>query len=226
VDAQEDVRKSIAEELHGSVQTRLVLLNFKIADVQDIVDEFPEEAKAELSKISEDLDDLRENHIRMISHRLHPSVIRLSLASALEGLCQQFDQTIPVELNIADEVLRLEPHTGSKIPDKTRLGLYRVAEEALGNVVKHAEATRAIVRLWEQKGSGMICISIEDDGQGIQQSEEQKRSLGMVTIQDYMGAIGGTYDIRSAPMEGTKVTVMAPLLPNESNEMLQHEDAI
>ena len=210
VAAQEEVRRAIAEELHGHVQTQMAIQYFKLQDIQDKLPESPEDAKAALAEVAEELDNLRENTIRQISHRLHPSVIRLSLTAGLQSLRDQCEESVSIELDLADELQELEPAGGSSIPLDLRLGFYRVAEEALGNVIKHAKATKVTVRLWTT-AEGKLCLLIEDNGKGFVPEETKGRSLGLVTIMDYIGAIRGTFEVDSAPGKGTRLSATAPL---------------
>ncbi len=210
VAAQEDVRRAIAEELHGHVQTRMFMLYLNLQDLRDKIAVSPTEAQIALEQAAEELDRIREEDIRNISHRLHPSVIKVSLAAGLRSLQDQFERSIRVELEIADEVAGMEPGEGSKIPLNVRLGFYRVAEEAMGNVIKHARATQISVKLCVPEGGGLR-LAIEDNGRGFAPSESKGRSIGLATIRDHMAAIGGDFEIESAPGQGTKITATAPL---------------
>ena len=200
--AQEEVRRAIAEELHGHIQTQMCLLYLRLTNVQKKMDSSVEEAKAELVEIADELDNLRENDVRQISHRLHPGMIKLGLGAGLMSLRDQYERSIPVELDIAQEVSDLEPPGSSSIPFNVRLGLYRVVEEALGNVIKHSGAGQAAVKLWISDSASNLCLSVEDNGGGFVLSEQNRRSLGLATIRDHMGAIGGSFEMVSSPGEG------------------------
>ena len=125
------------------------------------------------------------------------------------------ESALQVNLDVSDEVAELEPAGSSTIPHSVRLGLYRVAEESLGNVAKHAGASKVDVRLWIRKGSRMLYLSVEDDGQGFEPQETDGHSLGLVTMQDYMGAIGGSVNVFSVPGQGTRITAHGSLEPQE-----------
>jgi signal transduction histidine kinase len=210
VDAQEDVRRAIAEDLHGHVQTQMMLY-MRLLDASEKVLGSPQEAQAELSQIAGELDELRENDIRQISHRLHPSIIKRSLCAGVRSLQDQYERVVPVEVEIADEVREREPGAGSTIPMNIRLGLYRVAEEAIGNVVKHSGATRVWIRLWIE--DGILRLLVEDNGRGFEPDalDMESRSLGLLTIRDYMAAEGGDFEIESVPGKGTRVFAYVPL---------------
>ncbi|MCI0441314.1 MAG: ATP-binding protein [Chloroflexi bacterium] len=186
------------------------MLYLNLQDLRDKIAVSPTEAQIALEQAAEELDRIREEDIRNISHRLHPSVIKVSLAAGLRSLQDQFERSIRVELEIADEVAGMEPGEGSKIPLNVRLGFYRVAEEAMGNVIKHARATQISVKLCVPEGGGLR-LAIEDNGRGFAPSESKGRSIGLATIRDHMAAIGGDFEIESAPGQGTKITATAPL---------------
>ncbi len=211
VGAQEEVRRAIAEELHGHVQTQMLVLYMQLADAIRDAPELPNELREVLEKIAADLDELRENKIRQLSHRLHPSIIKLNLSAGLRFLQDQYERAIPVTLEIAEEVQSRESGGSSSFPLNVRLGLYRVVEEAIGNAIKHSEADEIDVRLWISEQDSTLNLTIQDDGKGFVPDAETKRSLGLVTIQDYISAIGGNFVLDSAPGRGTKITACVPM---------------
>ena len=194
------------EELHGHVQTQMCVLYFRLVDLQEDLPSTPEQIKAELAEIASELDALRENEIRKISHRLHPSIIRLGLCAGLRFLRDQYERAIPIDLDISDKVLEMEPPEGSTIPASIRLGLYRVAEEAIGNVIKHSGATKMLIHLWVPEGDDALRLVVEDNGSGFEVGVNQGTSLGLATIKDYVDAVGGFFELDSAPQKGTRVT--------------------
>ena len=159
---------------------------------------------------------LRENEIRQISHRLHPSIIRLNLSAGLRFLQDQYDRAIPISLEITEDVQSREAGGSSSFPLNVRLGLYRVVEEALGNAMKHSQASRIEVRLWIDEKDSTLNLAIKDDGKGFVPDAETKRSIGLVTIQDYISAVGGSFSLESAPGCGTKISACVPMESWES----------
>jgi signal transduction histidine kinase len=96
----------------------------------------------------------------------------------------------------------------SLIPEPTRLAAYRIVEEALGNAVKHARATRAAVRV-SLSPDGALHLMVEDDGRGFAVAEGGD-GLGLTAMQDCAGAVGGVCAIRSVVGGGTVVTATLP----------------
>lgn len=213
VEAEEDVRKAIAEELHGHVQTQMMILYMAMTDLSAKIED--QEVKRELDRLALQLDDIRENDIRQISHRLHPSVIRLNLSAGIMSLRDQYERAMPIDIDISEEIQEREAMGGSSIPAKVRLAMYRVAEEAIGNIVKHSGATRAKVGLWIEEGT-IVFMSVEDDGRGFDLDDtSSRRSLGLLTIRDHMGAVGGEFSIESKPGQGTKITAHVDISEDE-----------
>ena len=211
--AEERVRRTIAEELHGPVQTRMLLLSHRLETVRKRAPSAPEEVERELARVAAELDSLRENEIRRMSHRLHPSIIMVGLVAGLRSLRDHLEESIPIQLEIAQEVADLEGGGSSSIPEDVRLGLYRVAEEAMGNIIKHAGATQAAIRLWAGQGNTALVLSVADNGRGFD-SDSSERSLGFTTMTDYLGALGGSLELESAPGSGARITVTIPLDPH------------
>ena len=109
----------------------------------------------------------------------------------MKSLCDQFTDAVSVELEVSEDVTDMEQAGKSTIPTDARLGLYRVVEESLGNVVKHAEASRVTVSLWIRKGTRMLYLSVEDNGKGFEQStEESSPSLGLTLLSDLRDVFG------------------------------------
>ena len=207
--AQETIRQQIAARLHGPVQTRLLILGKRVEECHAKIRSHPNEALATLAQIGEELDKVENEELRGIARELHPFIIRMGLPAALRSLCDRFGGLIAIKLEIEKEVELLEDPASPLLPEDTRLALYRFAEEALNNVVKHAQATRAILHLW-RPDRGQMELCVEDDGVGFAVGLA-KPGLGTVTMQDYVSAIGGTYHVESSPHRGTKVAARVPI---------------
>ena len=209
VTAQETVRRKLASQLHGPVQTELLILSRTIDECRRMVQSQPDRATEMLSQVSQRLDRLHKEEIRGISRELHPSVIRIGLPAALRSLCDRFTPLVPITLQIDEKVDRLEEPANPLIPQDIALALYRLAEEGMNNIIKHARATQVVLCL-RQLNQGQIELSVEDNGVGFTTGKYES-GLGILTMQDYVGAVGGTFDIQSNPGKGTKVVASVPL---------------
>lgn len=207
--AQETVRQKLASQLHGPVQTKLLILRKSLDECQGMIQSQPDKATATLSQVSQELDSLQKEELRGISRELHPSVIRVGLPTAVRSLCDRFATLIPITVQIDEKVDRLEEPTNPSIPEDIVLALYRLVEESMNNVIKHAKASQVIVRL-RQPNHGQIELCVEDDGVGFIVGTYGP-SLGVLTMQDYVGAVGGTFDIQSTLGKGTKIIATVPI---------------
>ena len=105
---------------------------------------------------------------------------------------------------------RLEPAGASVIPDSMRLGVYRIAELAMGNVAKHAEATVCTVGWSYEVTEQQLVMTIIDDGVGFDPAQVRQTGLGMVNIGDYADAMNATLEIDSKPGRGTRLKLVIP----------------
>ncbi len=206
----DDTKRAIAEELHGAVQTKLFALWMKLSDVRGRLPEEAGKFSAELDSVIQEVERIREEDIRALSHRLHPSIVRVSAAAGLRSLCNFYDSMFPLELTIGGTVQEIEPAGMSKIPESVRLAVYRIAELALGNVARHAKAGNCTVNFDYDWTASELRLEISDDGQGFDMAEVRPMGLGVVTMNDYADALGGRLTFESAPGGGTKVAVAIP----------------
>lgn len=208
VRAQESLRKEIAQQLHGSVQNRLIFLVLRLKQLETTAE--PEGVAAELADLREKFEELLEQEIRSIVHQLYPYILRRGFVPALQTLGDQIESVIPVELELDQELVRKERADRGLIPEQAKLAAYRIAEEALTNVVKHAKASKVTVCL-DMPFGGWIRLTVRDDGQGFT-LEESSEGMGIVGMRDYAESIGGECVIQCAPGKGTQVIATLPLV--------------
>jgi signal transduction histidine kinase len=165
-------------------------------------------------KIPEQLLKLRtrivelSQHVREISHQLHPSILEdLGLTAALNQLCEEFSTREGIRVLFAQEAV---PET---IPAEVAACLYRVAPEALHNVLKHARADYVRVKL--SGDSRGIHLSIQDTGVGFDSESLRRPGLGIVSMKERVLLVHGEFSIYSQPRQGTEVSVFVPM-PKES----------
>ena len=208
VSAQESLRKEIAQQLHGSVQNRLIFLVLRLKQLEATAE--PKGVALELTDLREKFEELLEQEIRSIVHQLYPYILRRGFVPALQSLGDQIESVISIELDLDPELVRKERADRSLIPEQAKLAAYRIAEEALTNVVKHANASKVSVRL-ETPFGGWFRLTVQDDGQGFA-VEESSEGMGIVGMRDYAEAIGGECVILGSPGKGTQVTATLPLV--------------
>ena len=208
VSAQESLRKEIAQQLHGSVQNRLIFLVLRLKQLEATAE--PKGVALELTDLREKFEELLEQEIRSIVHQLYPYILRRGFVPALQSMGDQIESVISIEMDLDQELVRKERADRSLIPEQAKLAAYRIAEEALTNMVKHANASKISVRL-ETPFGGWFRLTVQDDGQGFA-VEESSEGMGIVGTRDYAEAIGGECVILGAPGKGTQVTATLPLV--------------
>lgn len=193
--AQEGERQRIARELHDEIGQSLTVA---LLSLKRVVDRAPEELREEVlntqAAVRASLDDVRQ-----VAHRLRPGVLAdLGLESALRSLCSEFERSsgVPVRHEI-DEGL---PDLGGDI----ELVLYRVAQEGLTNVARHARASQ--VRLALTAEDGDLVLEIRDDGRG----GELREGAGIRGMRERALLIGARLTVEGAPGGGTVVHLVVP----------------
>ena len=192
--AEDRQRKELAERLHGSVQTRLSVawhnLGNSIKELQG--DSSTEQIGEALEGIRKDLDDLRETEVRQVSHLLHPAIVSIGLVPAIRSLIDSKPEEIEITLEVSEEVEELDDIVDNHFPEEVRLGIYRVVEEAIGNVYKHAQATKVNIFLG-QEGNNLKLL-VRDNGKGFEENKFSK-GLGLMSIDDRVQQLGGSWSI-------------------------------
>lgn len=198
ITAHEDERRRLARELHDDVTQRLAGLAIEAAGVER---RSPDRGAAH--SIREGLVKLSED-VHALSYRLHPSVIEdLGLVEALRAECDRVARNEPLRVELDSRDI---PPTLAR---ETSLCLFRVAQEALRNVARHAKATSVAVSLVGQDGG--IVLSVRDNGGGFDDSRTRDRaSLGLASMRERVRLLGGKLDIESAPGRGTAVVARVP----------------
>ena len=201
--AAEAVRSQIAREIHDDFSQRLAAFAVSLRLVGK---ELPEGGpqRAELDAIGRGLAELGED-LRRLSHDLHPATLeRRGLAAALRDHCVEIErrQGLRVELE-------LEGSEGS-FPPEVAFGLYRIAQEALANTVRHAGASVASVALWAISNTARLTVT--DDGRGFDPNAARRSGgVGLASLEERAQLLGGSCRITSAPGAGTRVEVAVPL---------------
>ena len=204
--AQETERRRIARELHDDLNQGLALLAVEL----DLLGRQPPESGAQLGVRMGQLSD-RVKHLSSDVHELstllHPSKLeQLGLVAAVRGLCKELTHVHGLAIEFVDGPMP------SSLPDDTALCLYRIAQEALRNVIKHSGARHARVDLGGDAGG--VSLRIADDGAGFDPATgDGKGGLGLVSMRERLRLVGGAIAIDSRPSTGTRIDVHAPLDP-------------
>lgn len=207
--AQEGVRREIAAHLHGRVQGRLLAVKGRLQELLKPANPAAETANI-LGEAVESMDQVIRNDLSALSRRLYPSIVRRGLVPALESLCDQFETDLEIDRALDPGLAQRERADRNLVAESVRLALYRIAEEALTNVLKHAQAKKVMVRL-EVLPQGLLHLTVKDEGHGFVM-EGRSPGLGLTAMQDYAEAMGGRCVVHSTPGQGTQVTATLPFL--------------
>ena len=193
-----DERHRIAGDLHDSV-TQTLFSTAAIAEALPAVwDRHPEEARRGLVELRE-LTKGALAEMRSLLVELRPAAL---LEKSLADLLRELGDAVAGRSKIP---VHVEVHENGEPPDDVKVACYRVAQESLNNIARHAHATSATLRLQEDGGS--IILSIVDDGCGFKPTAGNAKCLGLKIMRDRVQAIGGVLQIESTVGQGTSVTV-------------------
>jgi len=200
--ANEDERARLARDLHDDFSHRLARLSIDAAELERAEPEIDgprivHNIRQELGRLSED--------IHAVSHRLHPSTLEdLGLLDALRTECDQLARTSALKIAVEFDGVP------EQLPKEIALCAFRVAQEALRNVTRHAQANT--VDLSVHASNGHLSVAVRDDGVGFEATQERQfAGLGHASMRERVRLLGGVLRIRSAPGQGTTVETQLPL---------------
>jgi signal transduction histidine kinase len=214
VGVEEELRRQVAQQLHGPVQNRLLVASHRLRMAMESEDLAADESVKHIQQAADLIADVNQATLRDVIRRLHPTLIRLSLSSALDSLANEFRPSFDVDIQVVAGGSDNQP-ARDELPQELRLAVYRIVEEALNNVLKHAAATCVDVEL-TQTSDMKAELLIRDDGRGFD-LDKQELGFGILTMQDYSGAVGGTLVVNSTPGSGTTIEAMFPLPADEAS---------
>lgn len=201
--AQEDERNRIARELHDDTAQILFAQLLRLTGMKASPHQAVRATAAELEEMTvEAIEGVR----RLALELRPPSLDDLGLRDALDGLAQRFSDQLGFAVQFSTSGDR------GRLPSEIELVLYRVAQEALTNVAKHARASRASIELDKQRDTAAVVV--RDDGRGFaleSQARSDGRALGLFGMEERLALVGGTLDIDSRVPGGTRVRGRVPL---------------
>jgi len=208
ISAQEEERRRIARELHDETSQALttLIINLDVAE-QSLPDELAQ--TRETLRATRRLASQTLEEVRKLVYNLRPTALDdLGLVPALRWYARNHLERlgIQVELEAKGCTERLSP--------QVETALFRIAQEAMNNIARHAQARNAWVSLGVR--DGQVTLLVEDDGRGfdvdeVLRSAEEERRLGLFGIEERVALLGGTLTIESRPGQGTRLRVQVPL---------------
>jgi signal transduction histidine kinase len=208
VDAQENERKLMAQDIHDSISGSLAAIKFALEEKLDSMGENPSPEEISLEKIISQVDDTIQESRRISAH-LRPSLLDdMGLLSTVFWFCREFEKLHPgiqieKKLDIAED----------EIPEVLKVVVYRVMQEAMNNSARHGDATRISLKLG--KRDNRIEFSIADNGCGFDPEEKFTESkvlsgFGLVGMRDRALLCDGKFEIASGKGKGTTVHISLP----------------
>ena len=204
ITSQEEERARIARELHDDFSQRLALHSIGLAQLWKKLPESKVEERAEVQELLKSTREMASD-MRSLSYQLHSTRLEhVGLELALEGLCKEMSLKYRVEIEFT------QLGVSSEIPKDVALCLFRIAQEALGNVVKHGHVKQAQAEL--SSADNEIRLRVVDAGAGFDPGlRSTDAGIGLVSMRERLRLVGGTLSVSSAPSKGTEILAQVPL---------------
>ena len=204
ITAQEEERRRLAREMHDDLTQRLALLAIEAGKLEI-------ESKKYDSTMHANLQDMKKKIIKLskdihdISRQIHPSILDdLGLVNAIKSECAAFTQREGIHVEYEAN------NVPSSIPRSIKICIYRIIQESLRNIAKHAGTDKAYVSLTCSDGS--LFLTVRDNGVGFDTLQMQgQKGIGLTSIEERIRLIQGEFSVQSEPGEGTVIKVTAPL---------------
>lgn len=206
INAQEEERSRLARELHDGISQNLVGVRYAIDLASRKVNSQSADAATAINRGVEALNGAIKE-VRRLSHDLRPRVLDdLGLTPALQALGHNFTERTGIDANFSSGTY------GNMLKPEANTALYRVAQEALSNVERHAGASRVDIKI--SNIGGRIQMTVSDNGNGFNENASKEKSprlsgLGLRNMQERMAHFGGLLLVKTTP-EGTTLTAMLP----------------
>ncbi|MEP6746059.1 MAG: ATP-binding protein, partial [Gemmatimonadota bacterium] len=207
LNTQDEERAWVAREVHDDVAQRIAVLRHELDLLKrDAGKNGVEGDRTRLDGLGDEMEDLGVA-VRRLAHRLHPATLdqgdlRLALEQLAEDARRAYEMQVQVDIGM--------------VPDLRSTGLalvvYRIGQESLRNISRHAVATTAFIGI--KIVNGQLVMTVRDDGRGFDTTRPVKsgaRGLGLLSMQERAGQVGGTAVVTSRVGVGTTVTVTLPL---------------
>jgi len=207
VELQESERRQLSRELHDRVGQNLTALKINLDILQTVLASHGnDEIRARVEDSAALLESTMDTIENVMSELRPPMLDDHGLAAALDWHARNFSRRTGIAVAVRGREPALRPAL------QVEVALFRIAQEALNNVAKHARAHRVEIAL--EHANGECVMSVEDDGIGFDGMEgtadKPKAGLGMVTMRERAQAVGGHFEVQALPDRGTQLTVRVP----------------
>lgn len=198
INAQEEERTRIARELHDDFSQQIAVLSIGASNLKQLLPSEKTEARDQVMRLQQNLSLLAAS-ARHLSHQLHPAVLeQAGLAAALRSYCAEFTSLSGVHVTCS------AAGSFDDVPPAAALCIYRVTQEALQNVAKHAATNEAEVQL--TRSNDLVTLTVSDHGVGCSPARiGAARGLGLVSMKERVRLVNGAFEFLSEPDRGTTV---------------------
>jgi len=202
VETQEQERKRIAKDLHDGVGQVLSGVRLGMNQLVDVI-QTDEKHKVKLKELSTVIDSAC-TEVRSISHQMMPRILQED--GLIPALADMLDKTFRItEIQYDFEHYGIE----SRFKESIEIGLYRITQELVNNIVKHSGATKVNVQLF--KASGILVLLVEDNGKGFKMNIGKDKGIGLMNISSRVETIHGEFNLEPSPESGTLATIRIPI---------------
>lgn len=206
IDVQEEERGRLSKELHDELGQTLMFLKMQVSSLQSRLPETLVQLRQECAKLLGRLNETAEN-VRRLSHDLNPRVLeQMGITLAVDTIINEYCELYGIEL-LEIDLDKID----NQLSMAAQLNLYRIIQESLTNIGKHAQATKISVQV--KKQDNQIFIKIQDNGIGYEslRTSSERKGLGLSTINERARLLGGHLIIQSHEGWGTKMILTIPL---------------
>lgn len=200
---KEEERKRIAREIHDQLGQSLLALRIDISMLYESASALQPEFNKKAGDVLNHIDTAIRS-VRGIINDLRPPVLDLGLPAAIEWQLEEFRQ----RTGIACSIRAREEDFHCDLDDKRATTLFRILQESLSNITRHAQATRVDIELYRE--GRLLHLQIKDNGVGMKDARKTS-SFGLVGMEERVSMLGGAFNIDSAPDQGTTLTIAMPL---------------
>lgn len=197
IDSDEEIRTHASQLLHDRIQSKLMLAGAKLTRISEMLSD---EGKLGIQPVIKDLEQIRSIDVREVSQLLAPNLAGEGLIGSCENLCSEYEPEVTFTLNIFQEV--------EELAEESKLGLYRIIEQAVANSIKHGPARRVSISASKTR-KGELLLEVVDDGPG---SNTMKSGTGTVVIDAWISKLGAKKEINSSPGNGYSLRVYIPIV--------------
>jgi signal transduction histidine kinase len=204
VTAQEQERRHIARELHDEIGQALTAIKVELAYAGRAIDGGAVSGQA--LQTAKTITDSALHQVRDLSYLLHPAALdEFGLISAIDSYMKSFGRRHEIATSLSHDGME------SRLAPETETAAYRIVQEALNNIAKHAKATECRVHI--SRTPEMLRIVVEDNGSGFDPTavrSAERRGLGLIGMRERASYLKGSVSIESAPGQGTRLVVELP----------------